>query len=66
MKETYVDFTVKDNGLIINPHWPFIGATLMEMFLVHVVERIVEIKCPYCHRGESIEIVTHDKIFYLK
>ena len=27
MKETHTNFSVSDSGLVINPQWPFIGAT---------------------------------------
>ena len=48
-------FVVSNSGLVINPQWPFIGA-----FPDGIVEcnccgkGVLEIKCPYSHRGEDI------------
>ena len=55
------NFTVVENGLFINLEWPFIGA------LPDSIVECLEIKCPYCHRGEDIvNAASNDKRFCLK
>ena len=63
-----MDFDVQDSGLVINLVWPFIGATLDGVVSCQCCgEGTLEIKCPYSHRGESIEdAASHDKYFCLK
>ena len=67
-REKHVDFDVKDCGLVINPKWPFIGASPDGVVSCQCCGKgSLEIKCPYCHRGESIEdAASHDKNFCLK
>ena len=36
MKSLHQDFKVNDNGFIINPQWPFLGATPDGRFHVRV------------------------------
>ena len=66
MKESHTSFNVCDSGLIINPQWPFIGATPDGTVSCTCCGKgVVEIKCPYCQRGQSIEVATDDKKFCL-
>ena len=49
------NLVVSDSGLVINPQWPYIGASpdgIVEC-TCHG-KRVLEIKCPYSHRGETV------------
>lgn len=66
MKSLHQDFKVNDNGFIINPQWPFLGATPDgSVSCACCGMGVVEIKCPYCHRGETVETASQDKKFCL-
>ena len=75
-KEKYFKSTIKDHsklevidsGLVLNPKWPHIGASPDGIVWCECCGRgALEIKCPYCHQGESIDkAATHDKKFCLK
>ena len=75
-KERYFKSTVKDHsklevidsGLVLNPKWPHIGASPDGIVWCECCGRgALEIKCPYCHQGESIDkAATYDKTFCLK
>ena len=66
MKEFHKGFDVSDSGFIINPKWPFVGATPDGNVACTCCGRgVLEIKCPYCHKGESIEVATANKKFCL-
>ena len=55
VKEELTNLTVHDSGLLINPKWPFIGASPDGIVSCACCGKgTLEIKCPYCHRGESI------------
>jgi len=67
-QQKHQNFRVLDNGLFINPEWPFIGASPDGIIdcLCHG-RGTLEIKCPYCHRGEDIvDAASNDKKFCLK
>jgi len=67
MKQVHTNFSVKDSGLIINPKWPFIGATPDgSVSCTCCGKGVMEIKCPYCHHGESIADAAEDKNFCLE
>ena len=56
VKEEHTNLTVHDSGLLINPNWPFIGASPDGIVSCACCGKgTLEIKCPYCHRGDSIE-----------
>ena len=56
-KEEHCSFQVENSGFVINPQWPFVGATPDGIISCSCCGRgVLEIKCPYCHRGESIEM----------
>ena len=68
MKASHADFKVANSGLIINAQqWPFFGATPDgKVSCICCGTGFVEIKCPFCHRGESIECASEDKKFCLQ
>ncbi len=67
MLENHRDFSVSDSGLMINPKWPFLGASPDGVVNCYCCNRgVVEIKCPYCHRNYDIVESTIDKKFCLK
>lgn len=67
-KTQHQNFTVEDNGLFINPKWPYIGASPDGTVYCQCCGKgALEIKCPYCHRGEAINsAAASDKKFCLK
>lgn len=68
MKTDHEDFSVSESGLVISSEWPFIGATPDGKVTCSCCgDGVVEIKCPYCHKYESIECAANlDKKFCLK
>ena len=67
MKESHSNFSVCDVGLVINPKWPYLGATPDgKVSCTCCGKGIVEIKCPYCHKESTIDNATQDKNFCLK
>ena len=67
MRQAHTNVNVQDSGLIINPQLPFLGATPDgNVSCTCCGNGIVEIKCPYCHKGDSIEVASEDKKFCLK
>lgn len=67
-KSQHQKFSVEENGLFVNPQWPYIGASPDGIVCCLCCGRsALEIKCPYCHQGESIDFAaSHDKKFCLK
>ena len=64
MKESHSSFSVDNSGFIINPEWPFVGATPDgTVSCLCCGKGIVEIKCPFCHKGDTIEQAAEDKKF---
>ena len=59
---------VTDSGIVINPKWPFIGASLDGIVDCYCCGKgVLEIKYPYSHRHESIEAAaSNDPNFCLK
>lgn len=56
-KKNHTNLQVQDSGLVINPLWPSIGASPDGIISCTCCGRgTLEIKCPYCHRGESVLI----------
>ena len=67
MKETHTTFSITDSGFVINPEWTFIGATPDGMVSCDCCGKgVMEIKCPYCHKGQSIEVSTQDMKFCIQ
>ena len=49
------DLAVTDSGLVINPQWPFIGASPDGVVECKCCGKgVLEIKCPYSHREDSV------------
>ena len=67
-REQHTKFAVQDSGLVINPKWPFIGASPDGIVSCQCCGKgTLELKCPFCHKGETIEdAVSLDKNFCLK
>ena len=65
-KEKHSDFSIAESGLVINPMWPHIGASPDGIIscTCHGVG-VLEIKCPYCHRGTDIESAADNPNFCL-
>ena len=59
---------MSDSGLIINPLWPYIGASPDGIVECNCCSKcVLEIKCPYSHRNETIKsAVANDVNFCLK
>ena len=56
-KKNHTNLQVQDSGLVINPLWPSIEASPDGIISCTCCGRgTLEIKCPYCHRGESVLI----------
>lgn len=56
-KEKHHSFQVENSGFIINPQWPFVGTMPDGIISFSCCGRgVLEIKCPYCHHGENIEM----------
>ena len=55
-KQHHNDLIVADSGLVINPQWPFVAATPDGIVDCKCCGKgVLEIKCPYSHRDESVE-----------
>ena len=54
-KSNHDNLVTAQNRLFINPLWPFIGASPDGILNCEYCSTgVLEIKCPYCHRDESI------------
>ena len=61
-KTTRVRFSIADSGLVLNPKWPHLGASPDRIVECDCCRRrVVEIKCPYCHRHDAVETVALEK-----
>ena len=67
MLKSHSDFEVGDSGLVIYPMWTHIGASPDGTACCACCSKgVVEVKCPYCHRNESVyDSATTDKNFCL-
>ncbi len=67
MKKSHTAFSNTNSGFVINPEWPFIGATPDGVVSCACCGKgVMEIKCPYCHKGQNIEDCIQDKNFCIK
>ena len=68
IKPKHKDHQVKESGFVINPEWPFIGASPDGVIDCSCCGRgVLEIKCPYCHRESSLyTAAAQDPKFCLK
>lgn len=66
-KSNHINLEVTESRLYINPLWPFISASPDGIINCKCCPKgVLEIKCPYCHRDESIVSATvNDKNFCL-
>ena len=56
MKTVHDNFSVKSNGLVINPEFPFLGASPDGMVSCDCCgEGCLEVKCPYCQRHKELD-----------
>ena len=63
----HINLHVTSSGLVINPKWPFMGASPDAILECSCCGRgVLEIKCPYSHRYKRIQDAMQDKSFYLK
>ena len=62
--KSHVNFSVEDVGLMLNPKWPYIGASPDGMVNCDCCGKgVLERKCPYCHKNEGIIEASNDKKF---
>lgn len=55
-RKDHENLEVVENGLFINPKWPHIGASPDGIVKCDCCgKRVLEVKCPYSHREDSIE-----------
>ena len=67
VKGEHTNLSVCDPGLLINHNWPFIGASPDGIiFCERCGKGTLEIKCPYCHKGENITSAVSDSQFFLQ
>ena len=66
-KQHHNDLTIADSGLVINSQWPFVATTPDGIVDCKCCGKgVLEIKCPYSHRDESVEsAASKDKSFCL-
>ena len=57
---------VHDCGLVVNPKFPFLGATPDGKVCEDGVTGLIEVKCPYSARDLTVEEASRTKSFYLK
>ena len=56
VSKDHQNLQVLENGLVINPRWPYIGASPDGIVECDCCDkRVLEVKCPYNHREDSIE-----------
>ena len=62
LQEKHDDFSVADSGLVLNPDWPFLGASPDGTVSCACCGKgVLEIKCPYCHRFDEVDKVATEK-----
>jgi len=64
----HIDFQLSESGLVINPKWPFIGASPDGVVSCLCCGKgVLEIKCPYSHQNTHIQdVVFQDSRFCIK
>ena len=67
-KPKHTNLAVQVSGLVINPLWPFIGASPDGLLSCTCCGGgTLEIKCPFCHRGEDVAVAaSKDRKFCLQ
>ena len=64
----HLDFKLSESGLVINPKWPFVGASPDGVVSCHCCGKgVLEVKCPYSHQNTDIQdAASQDNRFCLK
>jgi len=67
MKKNHLDFKISEVGLVLHPHYPFLGATPDGLVSCSCHgDGTLEIKCPYSCREKDMEQVAEENtIFFL-
>lgn len=64
MKKKHQGFEVKKVGLVVNPKWPYFGASPDGMCNCECCESaLLEVKCPYCVRDSVVSDLTFKNSF---
>ena len=51
--KNHFDFKLSESGLVINPKWPYVGASPDGFISCHYCGKgVLEIKCPYNHQNK--------------
>ena len=67
MVDEHEELSVSTSGFVINKDWPFIGASPDGVVSCKCCGTgVLEIKCPYKLRSESLEVALQDKAFCLE
>jgi hypothetical protein len=67
MSTLHTNFRIVPNGLFLSTEFPFIGATPDSMISCDCCGNgCVEVKCPYCHRDDTVEEACSDPKFCLE
>ena len=66
MKKKHVQFAITESGLILNPLYPFLGATPDGLVSCGCSGNgVLEIKCPYSCRQKDLVEASEDSSFFL-
>ena len=67
MSEHHTNFNIMPSGLFLSTEFPFIGATPDSMVSCDCCGKgCVEVKCPYCHKDDTVEQACSDPKFCLQ
>ena len=67
MKKKHVQFAITESGLILNPLYPFLGATPDGLVSCGCSGNgVLEIKCPYSCRQKDLVEASEDSSFFLR
>ena len=66
MKKSHDGFQVSESGLVLNSQWPHLGASPDGIISCDCCGiGVLEIKCPYCHRTDTVvDASSEDKKFW--
>ena len=65
MKKNHLDFKISEVGLVLHPHYPFLGATPDGLVSCSCHGGgILEIKCPYSCREKDMEQVAEENTYF--
>lgn len=60
------EVNVQSCGFVVNPKWPWLGASPDGVMEIKGVKKAIEVKCPYSKKDLTIEESCMDSSFYLK